>query len=792
MTKNGKKAISVSSLEEDFPLHFSEWLKCRRRELDLTQEQLAQRASCSVFAIRKIESGERRPSRQLARTLSQALEIPAEDQPTFIQVARGARNVECLHTIIPGRSSLPAGEPNPTAGYIPHMLTPFIGREPELSALGELLCDPQCLLLTIVGPGGIGKTRLAIEAANQYKERFPDGVWFVSLAPLNSTNLIVPTIADALDFKFSDPTNPQAQLLRYLHLKKALLVLDNAEHLLDGVGIFTEILKHCPQVKMLVTSRERLNLLSEWVFDVQGLPVPASDKEEQFESYSSMALFLQSARQAFTGFAFNEADLAAIARICRLVGGMPLAIELAAAWVRTLSPAEIAQEIEGSLDVLSASLSDLPERHRSMRVVFDHSWKRLSAKEKQVLSRLSVFRGGFSRHAAELVAGASLPVLSTLVNRTLLRRTAPGRYELHELTRQYAYDQLVKAGEEKGVHDQALRYYLRFAELRLPEIQGKEILVLQRCLEEEMGNLRATLEWALSSGQIEEGMRLAWALFDLWYWHNTHAGEVRHWLETLLAEAERTPDLPVSLIGNLLYATGVIAYMQLDLLPAEVFLNRSLERYRSIGNQHGQAAVLNSLGVIAIYHQDFHQAKCLFDVSLDINRELGGNSARQLNNLGMVAYYQGNHKEALEYFQESLQVARESHLRGLVAVSLGSLGEVVLQLGDRQKARMHFLESLQIQQEVGDKEIIAFNLESLAGCYVEDDPSLAARLLGAADALRKLIGIPVPPIEAKNSQHSTELARTALGEAAFRIAWQEGEAKPLETLIQEILQRGNA
>jgi tetratricopeptide (TPR) repeat protein len=263
-------------------------------------------------------------------------------------------------------------------------------------------------------------------------------------------------------------------------------------------------------------------------------------------------------------------------------------------------------------------------------------------------------------------------------------------------------------------------------------------------------------------------------------------------MEALLAEAEKAPDLPVRLIGNLLYATGVIARMQLDLLPAEVFLNRSLELHGSIGNQSGQAAVLNTLGIIASDRQDFDQARCLFESSLAIKRELGENTAQQLNNLGMMAAYQGDYQEALDYLEESLQLAREDHLRGLVGVSLGSLAEVEFQLGDRQKARAHFLESLQIYQEVDDKEMIAYALENLAGCNVEDEPYLAARLFGAADALRKLIGIPVPPIETKSSQHSTESARTALGEAAFRSAWQEGQAKPLETLIQEILQRGNA
>lgn len=300
-----------------------------------------------------------------------------------------------------------------------------------------MLCDPQCLLLTIVGPGGIGKTRLAIEVANQYKERFPDGVWFVPLAALNSPALLVPAIASALHFRFQDPTDPQMQLLRYLCAKKLLLILDNAEHLLDGVGLFTEILKYCPQVKLLVTSRERINLLSEWVFEVQGLPVPASDREEQFASYSAVALFVQSARRVRAGFELREEDRHYVLKICQILEGTPHGIELAAAWVELLSCEEIAIEIEHNIDFLSVSMRDLPERHRSIRAVFDHSWKMLTVDEQQVMCQLSIFQGGFQRQAAEQVAGASLSILSALVNRTLLRRVAPGRYDIHELIRKY-------------------------------------------------------------------------------------------------------------------------------------------------------------------------------------------------------------------------------------------------------------------------------------------------------------------------------------------------------------------
>ena len=282
----------------------------------------------------------------------------------------------------PSRDSQPAVKSSPIPGNLPRALTPFIGREPELSALGQLLRDPQCSLLTIVGPGGIGKTRLAIEAANQSKDLFPDGVWFVPLAALNSPALLVPAIADALNFRFQDPADPQAQLLRYLCEKRALLVLDNAEHLLDGVGLFTEILKACPQVKLLVTSRERLNLLSEWVFEIQGLPVPPSDQVEQFEAYSSVALFLQSARRVQAGFELREEERRWVLKICQIMEGMPLGIELAAAWVGLLSCEEIAKEIERNLDFLTVSMRDLPERHRSLRATLDHSWNLLNAEEK--------------------------------------------------------------------------------------------------------------------------------------------------------------------------------------------------------------------------------------------------------------------------------------------------------------------------------------------------------------------------------------------------------------------------
>jgi predicted ATPase/transcriptional regulator with XRE-family HTH domain len=450
--------------QSEFPILFGDWIKRRRQELDLTQEQLAKRACCSVFAIRKIEMGERRPSRQLAGLLAQALEITAEDQSTFIKVARGELNLERMAAPVPAQAiqAVPTGPSGQMSGSLPRALTPFIGRELELAALSQLLGDPQCKLLTIIGPGGIGKTRLAIEAAQHAVDLFPDGVWFIPLISLNSPTLIVPAIAEALNVSFQFRSTNPTQLLRYLHPQKALLLIDNAEHLLDGVGVFAEILEECPQVKLLVTSRERLNLLSEWVFEIQGLPVPASDQVEKIEDFSSVALFLQSARRVQAGFEIREVDRKWVQRICRAMEGMPLGIELSTAWVGLLSCQEIAKEIEHKLDFLCVSMRDLPERHRSLRATLDHSWKLLKDEERLVLSRLSVFRGSFSLEAAQEICGASLVLLSSLKNKCLLYRTEQGLYHLHEIIRQYAEGKLAEdPGENERVKDRHAAYYVQ-------------------------------------------------------------------------------------------------------------------------------------------------------------------------------------------------------------------------------------------------------------------------------------------------------------------------------------------
>jgi len=733
--------------ETALPAYFGEWLKRRRKELDLTQAELAQRAGCSLPALRKIEAGVRRPSKQLAGLLAQSLEIPSEEQTTFIRVARGELNVERLHSPSSFHSAVPSTDQKPPNSRInlPFQPTPFIGREAELAALGKLLADPNCRLLTLTGLGGIGKTRLAIEAASGNQKLFPDGVTFVALAALTSPAFIVSAIADASGYKLAGSEDPKKQLLSALREKRQLLVVDNAEHMLDEVGLFTEMLESAPFLKLLITSRERLNLQSEWVFDVQGLPVPSDEQASQVEQYSSVALFIQRARQVQPGFYLGTQERPWVVRICWMVEGMPLGIELAAAWVSMLTCQEIAQEIERNLDFLSTSMRDLPERQRSMRVVLDYSWQMLSADEQQVLSKLSVFRGGFQRQAAEQVADASLPVLLKLLNRTLLQRTASGSYDLHELVRQYSAARLsADRNARSAALEQHYAYFLALARVAEQELKGCNQLQWLGRLEQDHDNLRAALEWALESdGSPPDGDDLALQLSGSlrWFWRmRGHFHEGRDWLiESLHRHPERrTEARGAALLGLSLLMNGLG-----DLSAARPPAEESAQIFQELGDQQGLAEALSILGLTLVWQGEAALGHARLEQALSTYREIGdrwgeamvlyrlgsslgdysGNltgrvmleeSAAILENLGEKYLFSGvlislgiidtgfgDYTTARTRFEHSLVVAREiSHPWGM-ADAFTNLGCVFRIQGEYTAAKSHFEEALQVYREHG-------------------------------------------------------------------------------------------
>ncbi|MFN8469808.1 MAG: tetratricopeptide repeat protein [Caldilineaceae bacterium] len=400
-----------------------------------------------------------------------------------------------------------------------------------MTEIGRLLLgEPACRLLNIFGPGGIGKTRLALAAVTAIRAEYPDGAFFVALASIGEAVFIVPAIAEALQFTFFGATDPTEQLIAHLRDKKLLLLLDNFEHLLDGASLLATILHQAPEITVLTTSRTRLHLQEEWVYTVDGLPFPAVhdpsgalvQPEADLNSYAAIQLFLQRARQTKPGFVPAAEEMAAIGRICQLVAGVPLGVELAAPWIRTLSCREIAAEIELSLDFLTSPVRNLPERHRSLRVVLEQTWQLLPTAGQAVLQHLSVFRGGSTREAAEQVAGATLPILTLLVDKALLRRTNTGRYELHELIRQFA-EQQAEAGQTlKRAQHAHCEYFVAFLEARTARVKGSGQKDAIAEIKADIDNVRLVWRQAINNQDARIIERCAECLFVFYLYSSGH------------------------------------------------------------------------------------------------------------------------------------------------------------------------------------------------------------------------------------------------------------------------------
>jgi predicted ATPase/DNA-binding CsgD family transcriptional regulator len=386
---------------------------------------------------------------------------------------------------------------------LPAQRTSFIGRSSEMADVAALLDDPECSLLTLVGLGGIGKTRLAIEVAYEKADDFRDGVYFVPLAPIVDVENLPLAVLESLSYQFQQGDHEARQkVLSLVSEKHLLLVLDNFEHLLDGTDLITAILNAAPEVKILVTSREALDLQEEWVRTLTGVAYPTDGVLDRLEDYYAVQLFLDRARRVRGDFSV-EVDPANIARICELTEGMPLALELAAGWLNTLMPADIVTEIEHNLDILSTRSRDIAERHRSMRAVFCHSWCLLSPEEQTVFQRLSLFRGGFTREAAAEVATASLHVLAALVAKSLLTLSESGRYTIHELLRQYGEENLTEAGEWDATFDRYIEFFLHMLHRLEPDIKSARQIDALDEIEADIENIRQAWHWAVKRGKIE-------------------------------------------------------------------------------------------------------------------------------------------------------------------------------------------------------------------------------------------------------------------------------------------------
>lgn len=818
---------------------FGAWVRQQRRKLDLTQDELAQRAACSLSAVRKIESDERRPSRQVAEALADALNIPPSERPKFLKAARAALQGERLNDATTPAPVLPIAPPatvTAPAIHMPTPSTPLVGREAELARIAQLLAEPTCRLLTFVGLGGVGKTRLAIQAATTAATQsttFGDGVYFVALAGVDAIAYLAPTIAKTLALPLAGAPDPQQQLLQFLRDRRLLLVLDNFEHLREGADWLAEVVQMAPGVKLVITSRQPLNLLGEWVFAVESLPIPSSVQESQLTHNSAIALFLQSARRISPQFALTAANQGALVRICQLVEGMPLALELAATWVRLLSCAEIVQELEQSLDFLAVTMRGIPDRHRSLRAVFDHSWRLLRTEEQQVLRRLAVFRGSFSREAIHSVTGASLPLLAGLMTQSLLQRTTGGRYYLHELVRQYAAEQLRLAGELSSVQRRHAEFFLNLVEPfnGTATVEERTFLHLYNQpwlvqIDQEQNNLRAVLAWSLSSqGDHMLGLRLAGALGHFWVVREQRT-EGRQWLQQALDVATPSDIIEARArlgLGVLLHCLGELnpALQQLSAalalfrtwqkpwciaytleMLARLYTeqgndaqfievaNESLVFFRTLDDRKGTADMLERLGSHAVGAGDYQGAMPILTECLALQRELQrpNRIASALNLLGMAAARQGDYAHALPLFAESLALYQQQNSKGGAAWVLHNLGYLAFKTNQLTQAVDHLRACLRLHYELPAKAGIAWDLEWLAVvATAQGRPQQAARFLGKAELLRAEAGSAISPMDQADYDFYRAQAAAQLGEQAWQAAWIAGARTPLEQMVETVL-----
>jgi predicted ATPase/class 3 adenylate cyclase len=637
---------------------------------------------------------------------------------------------------------------------LPLQPTPFIGRESELATLTAFLADPKVRLVTIIGPGGMGKTRLALATAERMLDgtQFPDGIFFVNLAPLIESNQIVPAMAEALNFRLQgeDGRSSQEKILDYLQDKQLLLLFDNCEHILDGMDLVVEILQAASGVKILATSRERLQMRAEQVYLLEGLEFPDWETPEDAAEYTAVRLFLQSARRNQPKFTLQDRDdLTYLARICRLVAGMPLAVELAAAWVDMLPLVEIAADLQKGLDFLETDMRDMPERHRSIRAAINHSWERLDEKEQDIFSKLSVFRGGFTREAAEAVAGADLRHLGRLVNKSFLQYIQDAdRYQVHELMRQYGTEKLASTA---SVRTQHLEFFAAFAQKADAGTFGSEPEIWVKRLLADMDNFRAAMDWAVESDQGQAGMHLAGSLHAYWIslgdWR-----EGRQRLARLLALSTavgRTPARVLALLeaGNLAsnmgdYETGLAFYEEgraislergepgklilgwilleladhlasRDLTASQQLNEQGVALLREVGEPWQIWLGLHEQGWMAIKQGKYTQACIAYSEALAFvekigSRWLSGISQRQL---GELLYFQGDYGAALPYLEESVAILRP--LGDLRHQPLGSLGAIAVLQGNFQQAAAYFEERLENHRRQGSKVYYLRDLSDL-------------------------------------------------------------------------------
>jgi len=830
---------------------FGALLKRYRAAAGLSQEALAERAGLTAQGIGAQERGLRQtPHRDTVNLLADALGLSPEERRALEATVRRRHGP---------RSALDQPAPG-TAISLPIVRAPLIGREREEAEIARLLPLEETRLLTLTGPGGVGKTHLAVQVAAGLGKLFSGGVVFVALAPVDDAGLVPVTIARALGLQESGERSLHESLTEYLRESRLLLVLDNFEHVMAASPFVATLLGACRQLKVLATSRARLGLRDEQEIVVPPLALPDLTHLPDLEAVArspAVVLFTQRSRAVKADFALVESNASAVAGICRRLDGLPLALELAAPWIKLLPLPALLARLERRLPLLTSTAPDLPPRHQTLRATIAWSYDLLDADEQRLFRRMTIFAGGCTLEAADAVcmdgdsdsangaergAMALLQGLASLVNKSLLRQeelvdphtgTAEPRLLMLETVREFGEECLATSGELEAPRRRHAVFFLALAEEAAPRLRGPRQRAWRERLELEHDNLRAALRWTLESREYELGLRLAGALWHFWVTRG-HLSEGRRWLEKLLSRPESgEPTVSAALRARALLWASTCAAEQGDYGHAVALCEESDGLSRDSGDTWGLAWSLNIRGEVARHRGDHRGATLLFEQSLALFRSLHDRwyVAMVLNNLGALARYQAANVRATALYEESLAMMREIGDLWSIAMILGNLGEVVRdqgttegdiaraaalceeslelfrQLGDQrgmafaldylgvlargrgdyERALALYTESLGLWRHVGQRSEIATCMEGLAeaACAL-GKATHAARLLGAAAALRDRIGAPVLPADRPDYERTVAAVRSALAQA-FQPAWETGQTLPLDQVVTALL-----